>query len=320
MPIQHGESVVLRLLDQSAGIKQLHELGMPDDLARRFERIIHSPHGMLLVTGPTGSGKTTTLYAALNLMNQPENKIITVEDPVEYRLSRVNQVQVNPEIGLSFARVLRAVLRQDPDIVLIGEMRDEETAEIGVRAALTGHLVMSTLHTNDAVSTVGRLLDMGTKGYLVASALRGVLAQRLVKRVCKGCGEAHEPDANEKAWLRSTVGERAAGLKFKRGNGCTHCNGTGYRGRLGIYELLELDDELATLVARADTTGFAAAARGRRGFEDLNQSAFQRAMEGVTTLEEVIRISGGLEETEVPGTSHATTADDRFEMVASLAR
>jgi MSHA biogenesis protein MshE len=296
MPIQHGESVVLRLLDQTGGIRELNELGMPERLVHQFRHIIHSPHGMLLVTGPTGSGKTTTLYAALNLLNLPENKIITVEDPVEYRLPRVNQVQVNPEIGLSFARVLRAVLRQDPDIVLVGEMRDEETAEIGLRAALTGHLVLSTLHTNDAVSTVGRLLDMGAKGYLVATALKGVIAQRLVKRVCMGCAEPYQPDANEKAWLRSTVGDMAHRLSFKRGTGCTHCNGTGYRGRIGVYELLEIDDELATLLGRSDTAGFATVVSAKASFHSLHESALDRAAAGVTTLEEVIRISGGLEE------------------------
>jgi len=320
MPIQHGESVVLRLLDQTGGIRELNELGMPERLVHQFQHIIHSPHGMLLVTGPTGSGKTTTLYAALNLLNLPENKIITVEDPVEYRLHRVNQVQVNPEIGLSFARVLRAVLRQDPDIVLIGEMRDEETAEIGVRAALTGHLVLSTLHTNDAVSTVGRLLDMGAKGYLVATALKGVIAQRLVKRVCMGCAEAYEPDANEKAWLRSTVGDMTHGLSFKRGTGCTHCNGTGYRGRIGVYELLEIDDELATLLGRGDTAGFATAVSAKANFHSLHESAMDRAAAGVTTLEEVIRISGGLEELGDRPEAGSESDAPLLDLAAELAR
>ncbi len=296
MPIQYGESVVLRLLDQTAGVRQLDELGMPGALAQRFEQLIHSPHGMFLVTGPTGSGKTTTLYAALNLLNRPENKIITVEDPVEYRLSRINQVQVNAEIGLTFARVLRSVLRQDPDVVLVGEMRDEETAEIGIRAALTGHLVLSTLHTNDAVSTVSRLLDMGAKGYLVASALKGVLAQRLVKRVCAGCGEEYQPNANEMAWLRAMVGDRAGTLVFKRGTGCTHCNGTGYRGRIGVYELLEIDHALAIALGQSDHAEFARLARAKAGAAPLTQAALEQAMAGATTLEEVMRISGGFEE------------------------
>ncbi len=308
MPVQYGESVVLRLLDQTAGVRQLDELGLPSALAQRFERLIHNPHGMLLVTGPTGSGKTTTLYAALNLLNRPENKIITVEDPVEYRLSRVNQVQVNPEIGLTFARVLRAVLRQDPDVVLVGEMRDEETAEIGIRAALTGHMVLSTLHTNDAVSTVSRLLDMGAKGYLVASALKGVLAQRLVKRVCSGCGEDYQPDANETAWLQATVGQRAASLRFRRGTGCTHCNGTGYRGRVGVFELLEIDHGLAMALGRSDHAEFARLARAKEGAEPLTQAALEQAIAGVTTLEEVVRISGGFEDS--PETVETPLPDD----------
>ena len=193
MPVQHGESVVLRLLDQSSGLFRLDQLGMSLDLRRRVEHVRSRPHGMVLVTGPTGSGKTTTLYAAINLLNRPERKIITVEDPVEYRLERINQVQVRADIGLSFARVLRSVLRQDPDVVLVGEMRDEETVEIGLRAAMTGHLVLSTLHTNDAVSTVNRLLDMNAKGYLVASALAAVIAQRLVRRVCASCVSPSQP-------------------------------------------------------------------------------------------------------------------------------
>ncbi len=312
MPIQYGESVVLRLLDQSAGVRELSELGMPADVAHRFERLIHSPHGMLLVTGPTGSGKTSTLYAALNLLNQPENKIITVEDPVEYRLPRVNQVQVHPEIGLTFARVLRAVLRQDPDIVLVGEMRDEETADIGIRAALTGHLVLSTLHTNNSVSTVSRLLDMGAKAYLVASGLKGVVAQRLVKRVCTGCAVDHVLDGNERAWLRSVLGERGNELRFKRGGGCTHCNGTGYRGRIGVYELLEIDNELAMLLGRADTAGFAQAVHAKAEFRTLSQSALQCASEGLTTLDEVIRISGGFEEVEEAGRSSVEHASTRI--------
>ena len=307
MPIQYGESVVLRLLDQAAGVRRLDELGMPGVLAQRFERLIHNPHGMFLVTGPTGSGKTTTLYAALNLLNRPENKIITVEDPVEYRLSRINQVQVNAQIGLTFARVLRSVLRQDPDVVLVGEMRDEETAEIGLRAALTGHMVLSTLHTNDAVSTVSRLLDMGAKGYLVASALKGVLAQRLVKRVCSGCGENYQPDANETAWLRAVVGGRAGSLEFKRGTGCTHCNGTGYRGRIGVYELLEIDHALAIALGQGDHGEFARLARAKAGIEPLTQAALEQAMAGATTLDEVMRISSGFDET--PETASPPTAE-----------
>ena len=208
MPVSHGESVVMRLLDQTTGILDLEELGMPKDLRRRYDILVRRPYGMVLVTGPTGSGKTTTLYSTLKLLNTAKQKIITVEDPVEYRLSRVNQVQVHPQIGLTFGRVLRSALRQDPDIVLIGEMRDEETAEIGVRAAMTGHMVLSTLHTNDAISTVNRLMDMGVKSYLLASALHAVLAQRLVRRVCESCSDAVELDATAKAWIQAQGGRR----------------------------------------------------------------------------------------------------------------
>jgi len=319
MPIQHGESVVLRLLDQSAGIRRLDELGMPADVAGRFEHLIHSPHGMVLVTGPTGSGKTTTLYAALNMLNRSENKIITVEDPVEYRLPRVNQVQVNADIGLTFARFLRSVLRQDPDIVLVGEMRDEETAEIGLRAALTGHLVLSTLHTNDAVSTVGRLLDMGAKGYLLGSALKGVLAQRLVKRVCTGCGEEYSPDANETVWLRAMAGNSAQDWHFKRGTGCTYCNGTGYRGRIGIYELLEIDEGLATALGQSDSVGFSQVARARAGYRSLAHAALQQAEEGVTTLEEVLRVSGDLEALVAAGDMEGTPEPEGVMAIADVA-
>ncbi|NNG12158.1 MAG: Flp pilus assembly complex ATPase component TadA, partial [Halobacteria archaeon] len=200
---QHGESVVMRLLDHGSAVRQLEQLGMPDELLSSFRQIIHKPHGLILVTGPTGSGKTTTLYAALNELNTPQKKIITIEDPVEYRLPRLNQVQVNNKIGLSFARVLRTSLRLDPDIILIGEMRDQETGEIGLRAALTGHLVMSTLHTNDAISSASRLIDMGLEGYLVASSVQAILAQRLIRRVCPNCSSAAPPDSNELAWLHS---------------------------------------------------------------------------------------------------------------------
>ena len=197
MPVQYGESVVMRLLDQSQGMLDMSHLGMPKDIISRFKKIIKSPHGMVLVTGPTGSGKTTTLYSALSLLNEADTKIITVEDPVEYRLPRINQVQVNPAINLTFSRVLRAALRQDPDVVLVGEMRDHETVEMGLRAAMTGHLVLSTLHTNDAISTALRLLDMGAEGYLVASALQAVLAQRLVRRICESCIADHALDTHE---------------------------------------------------------------------------------------------------------------------------
>ncbi len=297
MPVQFGEAVVLRLLDQSAGPMTLDQLGMSPDLRRLFERAIASPHGMILVTGPTGSGKTTTLYAALNQLNTPERKILTVEDPVEYRISRVNQVQVRPEIGLGFARVLRSVLRQDPDIVLVGEMRDEETVDIGIRAAMTGHLVLSTLHTNDAISTVHRLLDMGAEGYVVASALKAVVAQRLMRRVCEGCAEAYIPKPHHRAWLREVLGGAEAKGRFRVGAGCTHCNQTGYRGRLGVFEILEIDEALQEPLSRGDAGGFAALARSKLGGRTLIGVAAAHAVQGSTSLDEAIRLAGGIEET-----------------------
>ena len=303
MPVQHGESVVMRLLDQSGGVLDLEHLGMPADMLKRFRRLISKPHGMMLVTGPTGSGKTTTLYAALSLLNKPEKKIITVEDPVEYRLPRINQVQVNAQIGLSFSRVLRSALRQDPDVVLVGEMRDQETVEMGLRAAMTGHLVLSTLHTNDAVSTAVRLLDMGAEGYLVASALQAVLAQRLIRKVCESCVTRHALSTQEWAWVQQIVGERADSIEFKLGGGCPHCNNTGYRGRVGVYELLELDLDLADALRKNDAAGFTRAARRASGFRSLTEAAMEYAALGVTTVEEVMRIAGEMEATpeEVSG-------------------
>ncbi len=250
---------------------------------------------MVLVTGPTGSGKTTTLYAALQELNTPEKKIITVEDPVEYRLPRINQVQVNTEIGLTFARVLRSALRQDPDIVLIGEMRDEETSDIALRAAMTGHMVLSTLHTNDAVSTVNRLMDMGVKDYLLASALHGIMAQRLVRRICAGCTQPAELKSDEQAWLREYGNETAFNATFKRGVGCAHCNYTGYQGRIGVYELLEFDEQLSQSLATGDSAAFGRAAKNARGYQPLNRVALQYAIEGITSMEEVLRISADLD-------------------------
>jgi len=296
MPLQHGEAVVMRLLDQSSGILALEQLGMTPKVLDAFRTFLHFPHGMVLVTGPTGSGKTTTLYAALNELNQTEKKIITVEDPVEYRLDRINQVQVHPQIGLTFANVLRSALRHDPDIMLIGEMRDQETAEIGLRAAMTGHMVFSTLHTNDAISTAMRLLDMGAEGYLVASALRAVLAQRLVRRLCEGCAEETFPDPQQASWLKAYLGEEAASRKFMRGVGCTHCHETGYYGRIGVFELLRIDDTLADALRRDDSGGFAIAARNQKGFQPLAKSALAFAMRGVTSMEEVLRVAGQVEE------------------------
>lgn len=295
MPVQYGESVVMRLLDQSSGILELKDLGMPADIRSRFVNVINRPHGMMLVTGPTGSGKTTTLYSALNLLNTPENKIITVEDPVEYRLSRVNQVQVKTDIGLTFSTVLRSALRQDPDIILIGEMRDEETAEIGIRAAMTGHMVLSTLHTNDALSSVTRLLDMGVKSYLLAASLYAILAQRLVRRVCKSCSQPNTPDNQQLAWVKKHGGNEYTKPVFSKGAGCPHCNYTGYQGRIGVYEYLEFDQRLSEILASGNSTDFNNAASKATAFQTLSNVALKYATEGITTLDEVLSVAADVE-------------------------
>lgn len=297
MPVQHGESVVMRLLDQSAGLLQLEELGMPPEMLRRFIKLVQRPSGMLLVTGPTGSGKTTTLYSAVNRINRADSKIITVEDPVEYRLPRINQVQVHTKIGLDFARVLRTALRQDPDIILVGEIRDKETAEIALRAAITGHFVLSTLHTTDAVATVSRLLDMGAEGYMVASALDAVIAQRLIRRVCISCEQPHSPSAKDIAFVEGLRGEAIpASATLKKGAGCTYCNRTGYRGRIGVYELLEMNAELAAAIRNTDGSGFARQMQDQVGYRPLVLVALDKALQGVTTLDEVRKLAGALEE------------------------
>jgi MSHA biogenesis protein MshE len=292
MPVACGESVVMRLLDQTSGILRFEELGMPEQLRTALRAVIRRPHGMLLVTGPTGSGKTTTLYAALNELNTPQNKIITVEDPVEYRLPRINQVQVHDQIGLSFARVLRTALRQDPDVILVGEMRDLETAQIGLRAAITGHMVLSTLHTNSAVGTISRLIDMGAAGYLIATALQAVLAQRLVRRICPNCSIAHTPDEHESAWLARQGIDNPAACQFAVGSGCERCGNTGYSGRIGVYELLEMHGDLLVALRNQDVDGFAAAAAADASFRPISAAALDLAGNGATSLSEVIRISG----------------------------
>jgi MSHA biogenesis protein MshE len=322
MPVQYGESVVMRLLDQDAQLLTFDRLGMPPEMLARFTKLVERSAGMVLVTGPTGSGKTTTLYAALNHLNKAGTKIITVEDPVEYRLDRVNQVQVNPKIGLDFARVLRNVLRQDPDVILVGEMRDRETVEIGLRGAITGHLVFSTLHTMSALATIERLLDMGGAGYMIATAVHAVVAQRLIRRVCDDCGEAVEPTPNQLAWLVSQVGEKAVRrMKFRAGTGCTYCHLTGYRGRTAIYELLEMDRELADLARRGDLEGFARVARTRDSYRPLVFSAIDLAASGVTSLSEAIGVTSGLDEvvdTQTSPVSGEVLTDDAAErLIAS---
>ncbi len=295
MPVQYGESVVLRLLNPFTGVLDLAQLGMPAETLARFRRAIASPHGLVLVTGPTGSGKTTTLYAALRELNRPEFKILTVEDPVEYRLPGINQVQVNPKIDLTFARVLRAMLRQDPDVILVGEIRDQETAEIGMRAALTGHLVLSSLHTKDAISTALRLLDMGVEPYMAAAALRAIVSQRLVRRVCESCAEPYALTPAQQAVARAELGTLAEQAGFRRGRGCSHCNGTGYLGRVGVFEYLELDAALTEALHSGDPARFTAAARKQPGYQTLRKSAVMLAARGVTTMDQVLRATFGLE-------------------------
>ncbi len=290
MPVQYGESVVMRLLDQSAGLLSLDETGMPAHFVERIRHQISRPHGMVLVTGPTGSGKTTTLYAALSELNKASKKIITVEDPVEYRLPRVNQVQVNSKINLTFSSVLRTALRQDPDILMVGEMRDQETVEIGLRGALTGHLVLSTLHTNDAITSALRLLDMGAAGFLVGSSLRAIIAQRLVRKVCQKCRQDYQPDDQELMWLSHLVGEDVKEIKFSTGRGCQTCQYTGYKGRVGVFELLEMNEPMMAALKRDDTEGFTQAAKQHPEFKPLALAAFDYAKLGVTSVEEVLRL------------------------------
>ncbi len=292
MPVQYGESVVMRLLNQTSGIRKLEESGIPDDLLQRLRRQLKRPHGMILVTGPTGSGKTTTLYGALSELNEAGKKIITAEDPVEYRISRLNQVQVNPKIGLDFSTLLRTFLRQDPDIILVGEMRDQETAEIGLRAALTGHLVLSTLHTNDAVDSALRLIDMGAPGYLVASAVRAVIAQRLIRKVCPDCKADDALDDARQQWLAVRFPNQVAG-QFVHGRGCQSCNLTGYRGRIGVFEMLELEQSMMDSLRANDTLGFAHAARSSKNYKPLLASAMELALQGVVSLDEVMALGEG---------------------------
>ncbi|MGA8863494.1 MAG: ATPase, T2SS/T4P/T4SS family [Gallionella sp.] len=295
-PTQNGESVVMRLLRQDGGMIGLDKLGMPPEMLKRFREIIRRSNGMILVTGPTGSGKTTTLYSALSEVNTMDQKIITVEDPVEYRLPGINQVQVNEKIDLTFSRVLRSALRQDPDVILVGEMRDAETAQIGLRAAMTGHLVFSTLHTRDAAGTLFRLVDMGTPRFMVASSVQAVLAQRLLRRVCESCSEAHIPTPQEGEWLRieGIPPEQWGGLLH--GRGCSHCNGTGYHGRKGVFEMLEMGAEMVEAAGRDSPTHFLQVAHQHLRGRTIMDHALEEMKQGRTTVAEVIRISNQVED------------------------
>lgn len=307
MPVQNGESVVMRLLDQSAGLLTLDQTGMPGPLLRRFRTMLKRPHGMILVTGPTGSGKTTTLYGAMSELNLPETKIITVEDPVEYRLPRINQVQVNTKIDLTFSNVLRTTLRQDPDVIMVGEMRDTETVEIGLRGALTGHLVLSTLHTNDAISSAIRLLDMGAPGYLVASSLRAIVAQRLVRRICDNCKTDYVPTEEEMFWL-GNIDESAKTATFKMGAGCQNCNQKGYRGRMGVFELLEMTEAMMDALKVSDTVAFSKAAVENPSYAPLASVALSYAKMGFTTVDEVLRLVEMVADSEGTTSSNESTS------------
>jgi type II secretion system protein E len=284
----HGESIVMRLLDRSSMFMPFDQLGLGPDTATAFERLIRRPHGIVLVTGPTGSGKTTTLYAALDKINAPDRKIITIEDPVEYQLKGINQIAVKPKIGVTFANGLRHIVRQDPDVIMVGEIRDLETAEIAIQAALTGHLVFSTLHTNDAPGAVARLQDMGVQPYLIASVLNGVLAQRLVRRVCAKCRVRYYPDPADLLALGAPgVGD----VELVRGKGCEVCRKTGYRGRTGIYELFPIDEEVRSLILRQTPTGQIRRHAMEHGMTGLREDGWAKARAELTTVEEVLRVT-----------------------------
>jgi len=298
LPTLHGETVVMRLLDQSSALFGLEELGMESVVLEQFAKVIVHPHGIILVTGPTGSGKTTTLYAALSRIFSPEKKIITIEDPVEYQLEGVNQIHVRPAIGLTFASGLRHMVRQDPDIIMVGEIRDHETAEIAIHAALTGHLVFSTLHTNDAAGAVARLLEMGVEPFLAASSLIGVLAQRLVRVICPQCKTTTTVPAETLATLNVPADEAATATLY-RGAGCDNCGGTGYQGRRGIFELLTVTSGVRDLIAlRATASQLKQKAMGE-GMRTLAVSGRDKALAGLTTVEEVLRVAVADEQLEV---------------------
>lgn len=288
LPGVHGESVVLRILDRDEAAVELGRLGMPAAVLRGYRKAIAQPHGMILITGPTGSGKTTTLYATLGRINSERQKIITVEDPVEYQLEGVTQIQVNAAIGLTFAGGLRSIVRQDPDVIMVGEIRDHETAEIAIESALTGHLVFSTLHTNDAAGAVTRLQDMGVQGYLISSSLLAVQAQRLVRRVCAGCAAEAPISGDEAAALEI---EPAECPKVRRGAGCEACAQTGYRGRTGLYELMPMSDAIRHHIAAGADAGVLRDRAVREGMRTLRQDALDKLRQGLTTPEEVARVT-----------------------------
>jgi type IV pilus assembly protein PilB len=292
LPVIQGETVVMRILDRSRLITSLDGLRFSPEMLDRYRRLVHRPHGMILVTGPTGSGKTTTLYASINSLDRKTSNIVTVEDPVEYQMMGVNQMQVNTKAGVTFASGLRSILRQDPDVIMVGEIRDRETAEIAIHAALTGHLVFSTLHTNDAAGATSRLIDMGIEPFLIASSAIGIVAQRLLRRVCEQCRTPYTPALE----LAKELGLTDPATTFYRGAGCSSCKGTGYSGRIGIFELLEINDAVRGLiVAKASSSAIRSAAL-QAGFRTLRQEGLRKAAEGVTSVEEVLRVSQDVDE------------------------
>ncbi|MDX2168669.1 MAG: type II secretion system ATPase GspE [Deltaproteobacteria bacterium] len=291
VPTAYGERVVMRLLDRSATILQLDELGLDGHKLELVDTLIHQSHGIILVTGPTGSGKTTTLYAGLSRINATDKNIITIEDPIEYQLHGVGQIQVNPKIDLTFAGGLRSVLRQDPDVIMVGEIRDAETAKIAIQAALTGHLVFSTLHTNDSCGAITRLIEMGIEPFLVASSVIAVMAQRLLRRVCPACRVPYRPSVEELRQLGISADDLEGRQVYKPGPGCPECKQTGYRGRLGIHELLVVDDEVRNLTMKASDSASIRRVAAAKGMTSLREDGSDKVLRGLTTIEEVLRVT-----------------------------
>lgn len=289
LPGHFAENAVMRLLPETARPLSLEELGLAKEGLEIVQRNIKQPHGMILSTGPTGSGKTTTLYSILTILNTTTVKIVTVEDPVEYGIRRVSQIQINPKAGLTFATGLRSILRHDPDIIMVGEIRDNETVEIAIHAALTGHLVLSTLHTNDAPGAIPRLLDMGAEGYLVASTINMVIAQRLVRRICQGCVQEYKPSETERKALTAQFGESTTKMKFFRGKGCDECGDSGYKGRVGLFEVLEVDDMIRELAVKRSSADEIRQAAEKRGMVSMVRDGLNKVSAGITTIEEIMR-------------------------------
>jgi len=289
LPTNHGQAIVLRILDRDTIKVGIRNLGFSEENYRTFQNIIRRPNGIFLVTGPTGSGKTTTLYSALGELNRPDRKIITAEDPVEYYLAGINQVEVRSSIGLTFARIIRSMLRQAPNVILVGEIRDIETADMAIQASLTGHLVFSTLHTNDAPGSITRLIDMGVQPFLVASSVMAVMAQRLVRVICQKCKEPFKPDPSELQNFDIST-EQMENATFSRGRGCNHCQHTGYRGRQGVFELMTMNSTLREMAFRSEPTQNIRRQARLFGMKTLVDDAKDKALEGVTTLAEVYRL------------------------------